>query len=92
MGVKLSPETSAQLQRYVQGELSKDQLDDWLTSAEYDPSLAQAERDALARIRLVAIEVEEGRRASTEILANVTSLLAKDARPKPVTARRISPQ
>ena len=86
MAAVLSPETRAELKRYVQGELSNDQLDDWLTGAEYDPELSQAERDALAQIRLVVIEVEEGRRGPSEVLNVVAEVLATEG--KPVVAWR----
>lgn len=76
MLAELTPETRTQLQRYVQGELSNDQLDDWLTGAEYDSTLPEDERDALAGIRLVLIEVEEGRRDRSEVLDAVAEVLA----------------
>lgn len=88
MAPELSPETRAELERYVQGELSNDQLEDWLTGAEYDPALTQEERDALAEIRLVIIEAEEDRRSTADILGAVAATLAAVAQGKSVIAPR----
>lgn len=88
MVIELTPDTSAELQRYLNGDLSNAELADWLVGAEYDLALRQDERDALARIRLVVIEVEEERRKSTEILDAVAEVLASSALGKPVIALR----
>jgi len=88
MVAQLTPETRVQLQRYVRGELSNDQLDDWLTGAEYDPALPQDERDALAQIRLVVIEAEELRRSPAEVLDVVAEVLASATQGEPVIAPR----
>ena len=76
MGVDLSPEARAELRRYVDGDLSNAELADWLVGAEYDPELPQDERDALARIRLVVIEVDEGTGDPAETLDAVAEVLA----------------
>ena len=76
MGVDLGPRARAELRRYVDGDLSNAELADWLVGAEYDPSLRQDERDALGRIRLVVIEVDEGTRDTAETLHAVAELLA----------------
>ncbi len=72
----LSDEPRRQLQRYVDGEISNAELDDWLTGVEYDEEVPETERDALAGIRLVVIEVDEGRRDPSEVLDAVAEVLA----------------
>lgn len=90
MAVQLTSETQAQLRRYVKGDLSNAELADWLAGAEYDDELAQSERDELARISLVLIEVQEGRRDPEQllILNAVADLLASTNSGQPVIAAR----
>lgn len=88
MGVELTSETQAQLRRYVNGDLSNAELADWLAGAEYDPELPQPERDALARIGLVLIEVDEGRRKPAEVVDAVAAVLASSTRQRTVIAWR----
>lgn len=88
MVAELTTETRAELMRYVSGDLSNAELDDWLVGIEYDPELPQDERDALARIRLVLIEVREGLRNVSEVLEVVVGLLASYGREGPVIALR----
>ncbi len=88
MGVDLSPEARAELRRYVDGDLSNAELGEWLVGAEYDGALPQDQRDALARIRLVVIEVEEGSRDPTEILDAVAQVLASASDDGRVVAMR----
>ena len=88
MGVELTSETQAQLRRYVNGDLSNAELADWLAGAEYDPELPQPERDALARIGLVLIEVDEGRRKPAEVVDAVAEVLASSTRGQPMIALR----
>ena len=88
MRVDLSPEARAELRRYVDGELSNAELADWLVGAEYDPALPQDERDALARIRLVVIEVDEGTRGPAETLDAVAEVLASATDDGQVVAMR----
>ena len=76
MATELSPETKGQLQRYLDGNLSNAELAEWLAAAEYDLELPQDERDALAQISLVLVEVEEKRRGTPEILGAVAVVLA----------------
>lgn len=79
MRTDLSQETRHQLQRYINGDLSNAELADWLSAVEYDLDLPQAERDILAGISLVLVEVEEGRRGVPEILGVVSATLASSA-------------
>src|SRR3990172_3339870 len=88
MRTDLTLETREQLQRYVKGDLSNAELAEWLAAAEYDPALPQAERDILARINLVLIEVEEGRRGTPEVLGVVAAVLASAAPGQTVTSFR----
>jgi hypothetical protein len=88
MGVDLSPEARAELRRYVDGDLSNAELADWLVGAEYDPALPQDERDSLARIRLVVIEVDEGARDPSETLDAVAEVLASATDDGQVVAMR----
>lgn len=88
MLVELTPETRAELRRYVSGDVSNAELDEWLVGAEYDPALRQDERDALARIRLVLIEVQEEGRNPDEVLSVVAEVLASSTQEGPVIALR----
>lgn len=72
----LSPETQAVLNQYLRGEISNSEIADWLTGAEYDESLSTEERDTLASIRLIVIEVKEGQREPGDIVSAVAELLA----------------
>jgi len=72
----LSDDYRRQLQRYVDGEISNAELDEWLTSLEYDDEASDADRETLAGIRLVLIEVQEERRNPDEVLASVLAVLA----------------
>jgi len=76
---QLTNGTRLALSRYVAGALSRDELAEWLTQAEYDEDLPVEERDELARIGLVVVEVAEGARPTEQILTSVESLLAKTA-------------
>ena len=88
MVVELTTETRAELMRYKSGDLSNAELDDWLVGIEYDPELPQDERDALARIRLVMIEVREDFRDASEILEGVVGVLCSAKREGTVIALR----
>lgn len=88
MVVELIPETRAELRRYVDGDLSNAELADWLVGAEYDSALPQDERDALARIRLILIEIEEGRRDVGVVLDIVAEVLASSPQEGTVKALR----
>jgi len=88
MADQVSVETLEQLQRYLDGEISNEDLAGWLTGMEYESSLAEAERDVLAGVRLVLIEVEEGRRDPDEVLARVAEALARSQPGKVIVAAR----
>lgn len=88
MVTDLALDTREQLQRYVRGDLSNTELADWLAAAEYDSGLPQAERDILAEISLVLIEVEEGRRDTAEVLEIVAAVLAAASPEQAVTSYR----
>ncbi len=76
MAIQLSRDTELMLRRYVDSQISNAELADWLVGAEYDPALGPNEQDALARISLVVIEVDEERREPTVVLDSVAELLA----------------
>lgn len=76
MATELSSETRTVLKRYVDSEISNAELAEWLAQAEYDPDLSEEERNALARVRLVVIEVAEKRRKPPAILESVAEVLA----------------
>lgn len=88
MATDLTQESREQLQRYVKGDLSNAELAEWLTAAEYDLELPQDERDALAQISLVLVEVEEGRRGTPEVLGLVAAVLASAVPGQTVTSFR----
>ena len=72
----ISSDTQAVLNQYVRGEISNSEIADWLSGAEYDDSLQTDERDILASIRLIVVEVKEGQRNPEEIVSMVTEVLA----------------
>ena len=72
----ISSDTQAVLNQYVRGEISNSEIADWLSGAEYDDSLQTDERDILASIRLIVVEVKEGERNPEEIVSMVAEALA----------------
>ena len=90
MSKQLSHETNTVLRRYVEGSLSNAELAEWLVGAEYDDELPPAERDELAGIRLIVIEVEEDERPAEEILKAVSTVLATAAEGEQIVALRTS--
>ena len=88
MLTQLDSETCRVLQRYVDGQLSNAELEEWLVQIEYDSDIAAEERDALAQVRLIAIEVGEGRRPPDSILESVAKVLAAPRPSEPVLAFR----
>ncbi len=74
--MQLSQDTRAVLQRYAKGQLSNKDLAEWLVQVEYDPDIPASERDELARLRLIVIEVSEGLRYAEHILEAAAALLA----------------
>ena len=71
----LSERSSNLLNSYVLNKAEFASLWDWLAESEYDESLLKEERDTLASIRLVAIEVDEGLRATDELREAIRSVL-----------------
>lgn len=63
------------LQRFTEGQMSRRDLAEWLVQTDYDTDVPVTERDALARIRLVVIEVDEGMRPASEIIERVAATL-----------------
>lgn len=63
------------LQRFTEGQMSRRDLAEWLVQTDYDTDVPVIERDALARIRLVVIEVDEGMRPASEIIERVAATL-----------------
>lgn len=63
------------LQRYVDGQLSSFELRAYLASAQYDDALSEEERDELAALDLVVLEVAENMRDNEEILPIVMRLI-----------------
>ena len=75
--LELRPETRLTLERYKDGRISNQDIAEWLVQVEYDPELSTEERDSLAAVRLVTIEVFEGARQDEDILRAVASVLAE---------------
>lgn len=73
---QLNVEVCAMLQRYLDGELSNAELQEWLAQIEYDDDVSGEERDELARVRLIAVEVAEQRRPPDAVLESVAAALA----------------
>ncbi len=90
MSKQLSHETKTVLKRYIDGSLSNAELTEWLVGAEYDDELPPAERDELAGVRLIVIEVEEGERPKEEVLKAVSTVLATAAEGEQIVALRAS--
>ena len=87
MTIQLSPDTRAWLQRYIDGQVSNDELAEWLVQVEYDLDLQSEERDALGQIRLAVIEVSEGLRPNEDILESVAAALALSRAEQVVSVR-----
>jgi hypothetical protein len=75
---KISEETLAMLRRCVEGQVSSVELEDWLVGAEYDTDLSLIERDNLAHLRLVMIEVGEGRRSAEQIQVLAAKIIGEN--------------
>ena len=78
--MKLSSETVRVVQGFLCNDTSTDDFYAWAVSAEEDNSLPQAERDAIAGLRLLLLEFGEGLRPIDEVRAEATSLLASSDR------------
>ena len=72
---ELGMESVRNLQAFVTGMFGLDRFYEWLVDKEYDDSLPSDERDALASIRLVALEVTEGMRSPGELEMSTMALL-----------------
>ena len=73
--MNLSIGTAQTLERFVADEMDSDEFDAWLVSIQDDESLFDAERVALARLRLLAIESGEGLRDASEVRSAAAALL-----------------
>lgn len=73
--IELRRESVDVLRAFLLGELGLDQTYEWLVEAEYDMTLSDSERDALASLRLVALEAMEGTRIPEELHTSVLALL-----------------
>jgi hypothetical protein len=69
----------SRLKRYLSATGTLQELYDFLISAEYDSALASTERDMLAGIRAVALDVSEGRRRKGELDRAIRSLFKSPA-------------
>ena len=67
------------LRRYIAGDLTFEQLYDHLLDAEYDSSLSSDDRDTLAEVRAVAMEVAEETADKFELEAAIVTLLQTTA-------------
>lgn len=72
---QLSPASTDILRRYASRAIDLRALSEWLVQVEYDDDLSPEERDALARIRLTAIEAAEGLCPEAEVVKDVSSML-----------------
>lgn len=88
MATELSAESSAMLQRYVEGRLSNTELEEWLVQVEYDEDKSLEEKDALAEIRLAIVDVDEERRKVDAILQSVATVLAASSPSETILAFR----
>ena len=71
----LSAKSLNLLNSFVLGEIGFNALWDQLAEAEYDESLPVEERDTLASIRLLTIEIDEGLREMDDLQQAIQSLL-----------------
>ena len=67
------------LRRYIAGDLTFEELYDNLLDAEYDSSLSSDDRDTLAEVRAVAMEVAEKTADKFELEAAIVTLLQTTA-------------
>lgn len=71
----LSERSLKLLNSYVAEEVTFENLWNWLAESEYDETLPTEERNTVASIRLLAIEVDEGLRAVDELREAIRSAL-----------------
>ncbi len=86
--LELRLETRLTLERYKDGQISNQDLAEWLVGVEYDPEFSAEERDALAALRLVTIEVFEGDGQDEDILRAVARVLVEAEPGSPVVTVR----
>ena len=75
MPAQLSGESDTMLRAYLDGQLGVGELAEWLTDREYDVDLPLNERDELAALALIVLEVQEQMREKDEILTTVVQML-----------------
>jgi hypothetical protein len=80
MAIKLSAESTAQLEGYRRGLVSNADLGKWLAEIEHDESVPQPDRDALAALRTIVVEVLERSRPQDQILDKVVEILAAEGK------------
>jgi len=88
MTAQLSPDTRAVLRQYVDGQISIRELAEWLVQMEYDLDVPEDERELVAQVRLIQIEVSEGFRPKDDILKGVAATLALSTPDTPVITVR----
>ena len=71
----LSHASILQFRQYVEGDLDLEGLYEWLLSAEYDESLSSHERNTLAQVRAVALDVADQRASEIELDNAIITLI-----------------
>ena len=77
MSANISPATEKTLQLCLEGDCPPEEFEAWLIAASDDDALFDAEREALARLRLIMIECGEGLRSPDELRFEIVALLVE---------------
>jgi hypothetical protein len=77
MSANISPATEKTLQLFLEGDFRPEEFEAWLIAASDDDALFDAERGALARLRLIMIECGEGLRSPDELRFEIAALLVE---------------
>lgn len=77
MSANISPATEKTLQLFLEGDCPPEEFEEWLIAASDDDALFDAEREALARLRLIMIECGEGLRSPDELRFEIVALLVE---------------
>lgn len=77
--MKLSAASTRPLQSYLNSRMDLNGLYEYLIGAEYNQALTSEERDALASIRALALDVVEERRSKSELDGAIRTLIKSPA-------------
>lgn len=88
----LSQETTRQLQGFGFGVLSPAALEMWVIAAEDDEVFPAAERVRLSELRLLLLELSEGKRELSEVQSFVWAMLSENSGPTYSSSSNVTPE